>query len=203
MFSAANSDNLELRECALLLFNSLPSIFGNEQNKYLDYIKKMLLKSLCEGSSETVCLLFYYSVLVFKSFIFQVKLAALKATTSFILINSDDKAILKLFAETVIPMLQVLNVLVENDDDEPLLCFIELAEKCPQVLRSSFNPLMEICMKTITNADVSEKIKFSALEIIVSFAENAPATVRKRGTNYLIPLGTRKVTLGSFNVNYS
>lgn len=173
MFSAANSDNLELRECALLLFNSLPSIFGNEQNKYLDYIKKMLLKSLCEGSSETV------------------KLAALKATTSFILINSDDKAILKLFAETVIPMLQVLNVLVENDDDEPLLCFIELAEKCPQVLRSSFNPLMEICMKTITNADVSEKIKFSALEIIVSFAENAPATVRKRGTNYLIPLVTQ------------
>lgn len=103
-----------------------------------------------------------------------------------------------MFSETVMPMLQILNVLIENDDEEPLLSFIELAEKCPQVLRSSFNPLMEICMKTITNPDVSEKLKFSALEIIVSFAENAPATVRKRGTNYLIPLGTVKAKLTTF-----
>lgn len=43
--------------------SSLPSIFGNEQNKYLDYIKKMLLKSLCENSNETVCS--YSSVGVF------------------------------------------------------------------------------------------------------------------------------------------
>lgn len=108
-----------------------------------------------------------------------------------------------MFAETVMPMLQILNVLIENDDDEPLLSFIELAEKCPQVLRSSFNPLMEICMKTITNADVSEKLKYSALEIVISYAENAPATVRKRGTSYLIPLSTycRKLILYSFNVN--
>lgn len=103
-----------------------------------------------------------------------------------------------MFSETVMPMLQILNVLIENDDEEPLLSFIELAEKCPQVLRSSFNALMEICMKTITNPDVSEKLKFSALEIIVSFAENAPATFRKRGTNYLIPLGTVKAKLTTF-----
>lgn len=63
MFSAANSDNLELRECALLLFNSLPSIFGNEQNKYLDFIKKMLLKSLCDESNEAVC--FYFTLVYF------------------------------------------------------------------------------------------------------------------------------------------
>ena len=94
-----------------------------------------------------------------------------------------------MFAETVLPMLQILNVLIENDDEEPLLSFIELAEKCPQILRSNFNALMEICMKTVTNHEVSDKLKFSALEIIVSFAENAPATVRKRGSNYLVPLG--------------
>lgn len=117
------------------------------------------------------------------------KLAALKATSTFVLNNNEDKAIVKMFAETVLPMLQILNVLIEKDEDDALLSFIELAEKCPQLLRSNFNTLMEICMKAIGNPDLSDKIKFSALEIIVSYAETAPQTVRKRGTNYLVPLG--------------
>lgn len=86
-------------------------------------------------------------------------------------------------------MLQILNTLIENDDEEPLLSFIELAEKCPQILRSNFTSLMEICMKTIGNQELSDKLRFSALEIIVSYAENAPSTVRKRGTGFLFSLG--------------
>lgn len=173
MFNGANSPNLELRECSLFLFNSLPTIFGNDQNKYLDYIKKMLLKCLCEESNESV------------------KLAALKATASFILINNEDNAIIRLFTENILPMLKIMNDLIEKEEEEPLLSFIELAEKCPQILRSNFNSLMEICMKTIGNSESPDKLKFSALEIIVSYAENAPPTVRKRGAAYLNPLITQ------------
>lgn len=130
----------------------------------------MLLKCLCEESNESV------------------KLAALKATASFILINNEDNAIIRLFTENILPMLKIMNDLIEKEEEEPLLSFIELAEKCPQILRSNFNSLMEICMKTIGNSESSDKLKFSALEIIVSYAENAPPTVRKRGAAYLNPL---------------
>ena len=95
----------------------------------------MLLKCLVEESSESV------------------KLAALKATISFILLNSEDKAIVKAMGDTVMPMLQITNAIIENDDDQPLLSLIELAEKCPQILRSNFNLLMDICMKIITNKE--------------------------------------------------
>lgn len=130
----------------------------------------MLLKCLCEESNESV------------------KLAALKATASFILINNEDNAIIRLFTENILPMLKIMNDLIEKEEEEPLLSFIELAEKCPQILRSNFNSLMEICMKTIGNSELPDKLKFSALEIIVSYAENAPPTVRKRGAAYLNPL---------------
>lgn len=131
----------------------------------------MLLKCLIEESNE------------------QVKLAALKATISFILINCEDKTIVKIMSDTILPMLQITNAVIENDDDQPLLSLIELAEKCPQILRSNFNLLMEICMKIIANKDCSESLRHSAIELVVSFAENAAGTFRKRGSSYLIPLG--------------
>ncbi|OTF78453.1 hypothetical protein BLA29_005156 [Euroglyphus maynei] len=130
----------------------------------------MLLKCLIEESNE------------------QVKLAALKATISFILINCEDKTIVKIMSDTILPMLQITNAVIENDDDQPLLSLIELAEKCPQILRSNFNLLMEICMKIIANKDCSESLRHSAIELVVSFAENAAGTFRKRGSSYLIPL---------------
>ena len=118
----------------------------------------------------------------------QVKLAALKATISFILGNSEDKTIIKIMSDTILPMLQITNAVIENDDNQPLLSLIELTEKCPQILRPNFNLLMEICMKIITNKDCSENLRHSAIELVVSFAENAAGTFRKRGSSYLIPL---------------
>ena len=213
MFNAANSPILELRECSLnilkyahfkvfifrinnneifLIISSFPSIFANDQNKYLDFIKKMLLKCLCEESNDQViyfsmCFAILYLIVILK--IFFLIFAALKATTAFILVNSEDKSIVKFMSETILPMLQIMNVLVEQDEDQPFLSFIELAEKCTPILRPHFTSLMDICMKTITNNEYSDNLRHAALEIIISYSESAASTFRKRGTNYLIPLG--------------
>lgn len=130
----------------------------------------MLMQRLCEESNDNI------------------KLAALKATSSFIIINNTDKAILKLMSDTILPMLQIMNKHAENSEDT-LLSFIELAEKAPQVLRPHFNPLMEVCMKIMTNNDLMDNIRHSSIEIVVTYAENAAATFRKRGSNYLVQLG--------------
>lgn len=114
---------------------------------------------------------------------------ALKATISFITFNSGDKAIVKLMTETVFPMLKITSLVIENDDDQPLISLIELAERCPQILRSNFNGLLEICLKVITNNENSEKLRHSAIELVVTYAENAAPTFRKRGKNFLDPLG--------------
>lgn len=87
-------------------------------------------------------------------------------------------------SDTIMPMLQILNQQGETSEDT-LLSFIDITEKVPQILRPNFNLLMEVCMKIITNNDLEESIRHSAIEIIVTYAESAAGTFRKRGANYL------------------
>jgi len=50
--------------------------------------------------------------------------------------------------------MRVMSDCIHNEsDDSPLKSFIELSEKCPQILRSHFKPLIELCMKTIPNTE--------------------------------------------------
>lgn len=95
-------------------------------------------------------------------------------------------------ADTIFPILKITSVVIENDDDQPLLALIELAERCPQILRANFAGLLEICLKVITNNNYSEKLRHSAIELVVTYAEHAAPTFRKRGSHCLI-------TLGNFN----
>ncbi|KAI7692873.1 Importin-5 [Sarcoptes scabiei] len=170
IYTAANSSNIELEECCLVILYTSPSIFCNEQSKCLDFIHKMLYKCATENTND------------------QVKLSSIKALTAFIQYNYEDKSILKSMDEPIMLVLQITNVLTDCDNEQPLLSLIELAEKCPMVLKKNFNPMMQLCMKLITNQEYSPKIRHSAIEIVVCFAENAPATFRKQGSSFFIPL---------------
>ena len=57
---------------------------------------------------------------------------------------------------------------------------IELAENCPKVLRSQLEPLVQLCLKVMDDADVENAQRHLALEILVSLCETAPAMVRKQ-----------------------
>lgn len=171
LFDSANSNSLQLKECSLLILTSVPGVFGNEQNKYLDVIKQMLIHYLCDISSE------------------EIRCCAVKACTAFILCHENEKSIIKHMSDCILPMLQVMAVTIEQEsNDSPLYSFIDLSEKCPQILRSQFEPLVELCLKTLSNPEKADSWKHLALEIIISLAENAPSTVRKRGQPYLSTL---------------
>ena len=88
-------------------------------------------------------------------------------------------------SDCILPMLHVMSHCIDNEsDDSPLKAFIEMAEKCPQILRPQFESLVEVCLKTISNGEKSDSFRHLALEIIISLAENAASTVRKRGAPY-------------------
>lgn len=114
----------------------------------------------------------------------------MKATTAFILAHEGEKAVLKQMNDCINPMIHVLAKCVEDEEDDTVLkSFVDLVEKCPQMLRPQFQPLVELCLKVISDTEKGESWRHLALEIIVSLAENAPSTVRKRGAAYLQPLG--------------
>ena len=97
-------------------------------------------------------------------------------------------------------MLHVMSTCIDNEsDDTPLKAFIDLSEKCPQILRSQFETLVELCLKTIADREKSDSWRHLALEVIISLSENAPSTVRKRGAPYLSTLGEFLFSVSSEN----
>ncbi|CAG2115591.1 unnamed protein product, partial [Medioppia subpectinata] len=87
LFDSANANNLELKHSALLIFAAVPGVFGNQQTKYLEVIRQMLIQYLCENSNE------------------EVKISAVKATSAFILVHETEKSVLKQMSDCILPMI--------------------------------------------------------------------------------------------------
>src|SRR5437870_1988990 len=95
-----------------------------------------------------------------------------------------------MMSDCVVPLIAVMAKSIEDEDDDAVLkSVVELAEKSPQFLRPQFEPLMQLCLKVLAEPDKADTWKHLALEVIISLSENAPSTVRKRGSSYLPNLG--------------
>lgn len=174
MFQCANSPNEQLQESALRIFTSVPGIFGNQQTQYLDLIKQMLTKSMDPTSNV------------------EVRQQAVRAVGAFILHHEKESNIHKHFGDLLPLMIKITADSIEEQDDQTLIkLFIDLAESCPKFLRPQVELMFEMCMTVFSSAEVEDSWRHLALEVMVSFSENAPAMVRKRAEKYitaLIPL---------------
>ena len=89
LFENANSTNIIHKEVALNLFSIVPGVFGNQQQQHLNLIKAMLSSAIMDNSNPNIQAL------------------AVKATSSFILLNDNEQNIQKSFAEFLPQFLQV------------------------------------------------------------------------------------------------
>lgn len=69
--------------------SAVPRIFGNQQSHYIDIIKQMLSQSLQDHANQ------------------QVWFEAVRATTSFLVANDKETAVLNHFKDLLSPMIQV------------------------------------------------------------------------------------------------
>lgn len=174
MFQCVNSQNPQLQESALRIFASVPGIFGNQQDNYMDLIKQMLMKSM-DPSSES-----------------EVKIQAVRAIGAFILLHERQPSVHKHFADLLPNMIMITAETIEQQNDQVLIkLLIDLTESCPKFLRPQIEIIFEMCMKVFSSADVEDSWRHLALEVMVSLSENAPAMVRMKAEKYitaLIPL---------------
>uniref|UniRef100_A0A3Q1F5X6 Karyopherin (importin) beta 3 n=1 Tax=Acanthochromis polyacanthus TaxID=80966 RepID=A0A3Q1F5X6_9TELE len=63
LFDSVNSDNVGLREAALHIFWNFPGIFGNQQQHYMEVIKRMLVQS-CTSLPHNTALLKHFADLL-------------------------------------------------------------------------------------------------------------------------------------------
>eukprot|EP00088_Acartia_fossae_P049518 TRINITY_DN5459_c0_g1_i1.p1 TRINITY_DN5459_c0_g1~~TRINITY_DN5459_c0_g1_i1.p1 ORF type:complete len:1108 (-),score=360.91 TRINITY_DN5459_c0_g1_i1:577-3870(-) len=161
LFDCASSTNPEIKEVALHMFASIPSIFGNQEQQYIDVIKQMLLASLTDQN-------------------YDVRFSAVKAAGNYLLLHDKDTGIQKHFADLLAPIMQVTVQSVENQDDEACLkILIDISEAMPKYLRPQLGETFGLCLKMVGNEELGDSWRHLALELVVTTAETAPAMVRK------------------------
>lgn len=171
LFQCINSQHVELQEAALRIFAAVPSVFGNQETQYLAMIKQMLQQSIQPNVTADV------------------RVQAVRAIGAFILAHEKDASILKLFADLLPLMIEVIGASVEAEDDQTLMkLLVELAESSPKFLRSGLESVFEMCIKIFGNDETEDSWRHLALEVMVSLAENAPAMVRNKAEKYVIVL---------------
>ncbi|CAD5235672.1 unnamed protein product [Bursaphelenchus xylophilus] len=165
----ATSDRPELREVGMQLIENVPNIFGVDQEHYMNGIKTMFQSSLLYGADS------------------KVRTAAVRAYVSFVCDNDENDGVVKSLADLIPAVIQVCQHVVanEDDDDVPLQCLGDLASSVPKTLTPHLATIAELCLQTMGDEEKDESYRHSALEVMVSFCESAPATMRKKGARFL------------------
>ena len=83
-------------------------------------------------------------------------------------------------------MIQLIAESIQKQDDDALLkCLVDLAENTPKFLRSQMEPLLQMCVAAVANEELLDSWRQLALEVVVTLAETAPASVRKAGASVI------------------
>uniref|UniRef100_W5M780 Karyopherin (importin) beta 3 n=1 Tax=Lepisosteus oculatus TaxID=7918 RepID=W5M780_LEPOC len=153
LFDSVNSQNVGLRESALHIFWNFPGIFGNQQQHYLEVIKRMLVQCMQDQEHPSI------------------RTLSARAAASFVLSNESNTAILKHFADLLPGILQVSAV--QCSQNELILVSFEICDLIS--LRLTFLNSPQLCADTnLTNMQ-----RQLALEVIVTLSETASAMLRK------------------------
>ena len=161
LFAMASNPAPEVKEVALHMFASVPGVFGNQEQQYIEVIKNMLASSLTDQS-------------------YDVRFGAVKAACNYLMLHEKDSGLQKHLADLLGPIMTVTVQSVEKQDDDACLkSIIDIAESMPKYLRPQLEQIFALCLKMVGNTDLMESWRHLALEVVVTTAETAPAMVRK------------------------
>lgn len=161
LFDSVNSQNVGLREAALHIFWNFPGIFGNQQQHYMEVIKRMLVQCMQDQENP------------------QIRMLAARAAASFVLSNEGNTALLKHFADLLPGILQAVNESCYQGDDSVLKSLVEIADTAPKYLRPNLEATLQLSLKLCADTNLTNMQRQLALEVIVTLSETAAAMLRK------------------------
>ncbi|XP_023570964.1 importin-5 [Octodon degus] len=161
LFDSVSSQNMGLREAALHIFWNFPGIFGNQQQHYLDVIKRMLAQCMQDQEHPSI------------------RTLSARATAAFILANEHNVALFKHFADLLPGFLQAVNDSCYQNDDSVLKSLVEIADTVPKYLRPHLEATLQLSLKLCGDTSLNNMQRQLALEVIVTLSETAAAMLRK------------------------
>ncbi|KAM9319984.1 importin-5 [Gastrophryne carolinensis] len=161
LFDSVSSQDVGLRESALHIFWNFPGIFGNQQQHYLEVIKRMLVQCMQDQTNP------------------QIRALSARAAGAFVLANEHNVPLLKHFSDLVPGILQAVNESCYHNDDSVLKSLVEIADTVPKYLRPHLEPTLQLSLKLCADSNLSNMQRQLALEVIVTLSETAAAMLRK------------------------
>ncbi|KAK1876487.1 Importin-5 [Dissostichus eleginoides] len=161
LFDSVNSDSVNLRESALHIFWNFPGIFGNQQQHYMEVIKRMLVQCMQDQENP------------------HIRTLAARAASAFVLSNEGNTALLKHFSDLLPGILQAVNESCYQADDSVLKSLVEIADTAPKYLRPNLEATLQLCLKLCADSNLTNMQRQLALEVIVTLSETAAAMLRK------------------------
>ncbi|KAJ8393859.1 hypothetical protein AAFF_G00055880 [Aldrovandia affinis] len=161
LFDSVNSQNVGLRESALHIFWNFPGIFGNQQQHYLEVIKRMLVQCMQDQENPPI------------------RTLAARAAASFVLSNETNTVLLKHFSDLLPGILQAVNESCYQGDDSVLKSLVEIADTAPKYLRPNLEATLQLSLKLCADTSLTNMQRQLALEVIVTLSETAAAMLRK------------------------
>uniref|UniRef100_A0A8C5U4Q6 Importin 5 n=1 Tax=Malurus cyaneus samueli TaxID=2593467 RepID=A0A8C5U4Q6_9PASS len=161
LFDSVSSQDVGLREAALHIFWNFPGIFGNQQQHYLEVIKRMLVQCMQDQEHPSI------------------KTLSARAAAAFVLANELNAPLLKHFADLLPGILQALNDSCYQNDDSVLKSLVEIADSVPKYLRPHLEATLQLTLKLCADTSLSNMQRQLALEVIVALSETAAAMLRK------------------------
>ena len=111
----------------------------------------------------------------------KVKVAALKATVSF-LSCIEDEGVVNSFRPLMAPILTIMVEALKSDETQGKLALesmVELTKAHPQAWKDTAAQLIVIVSQIITAKDFEEGTRSQAAEVVLTLASQSPATLRK------------------------
>ncbi|CAO2831880.1 unnamed protein product [Amaranthus hypochondriacus] len=167
IFQCVTSDNLKLRESALLIFAQLAQFIGETLIPHLDTLHNVFFQ--CFGGNSTS----------------EIRIAALGASINFIqCLNkaSDRDKFQDLLPQMMRTLTEALNHKQEAPAQEALELLIELAGTEPRFLRRQLIEVVEAMLQIAEEESLEEGTRHLAIEFVITLAEareRAPGMMRK------------------------
>lgn len=168
MLTAVNSQNSDLQECALMLFERL-SGFVVDMDSHFSHIREIFLARMGDASSSTA-----------------VRTAAARAAAG-LLTHITRPSVAEIFAPLVPALLKLLAGSASSNDEEAAKqvsgVLIEAAEKQPSMFKPVLAEAVNLLCDIAKSQNVDCEIRANCLEVLVQLAENAAPIVRRMPHN--------------------
>ncbi|KAG7268938.1 hypothetical protein CRUP_002934 [Coryphaenoides rupestris] len=148
-----SSPNIRKKVCDIAAELNFPGIFGNQQQHYMEVIKRMLVQCMQDQENP------------------QIRTLAARAAASFILSNEGNTPLLKHFSDLLPGILQ--------GDDSVLKSLVEIADTAPKYLRPNLEATLQLSLKLCADTNLNNMQRQLALEVIITLSETAAAMLRK------------------------